>query len=129
MSEDSAASTDGTESREGTDHATAPADPQVAQAREPDAGEDQIRVSLVQTVRYGPIILVAAGIGAILGMIAAFLVPVAEDAEYTLAQIVGLMAVIGAIVGLTLGAVLSLILGLVAKRRTGEAYAIQSDVR
>jgi len=110
-----------------TNEAAEPDD--AASAEETVETHEQVEVKLVRAVRYGPIILTATGIGAVLGMIAALLVPVAEDAEYTLGQVVGQMAVIGGVVGLVIGAVLTLILGLVAKRRQGEALAIQLDVR
>lgn len=89
----------------------------------------EVEVALVRSVRHGRIIVAGIAVGAILGMIAALLFPVGEEAEYTLGQIVGFMAVIGAAAGLLLGSLLSLILGLTAKRRRGAARAIQVDVQ
>lgn len=89
----------------------------------------QIEVELVRSVRYGPIMVVGAAIGAVLLGVAALFFPVSDDAEYELGQVVGLMAVVGAAIGLALGGILALILGLVAKRSRGAALAVQTDVR
>ncbi len=93
------------------------------------ASRTQVEVALVRSVRHGRIILTATVVGAALGMIAALLFPVEVGADYELGQIVGLMAVVGAVGGLVLGSVLALVLGVVAKRRRGAALAIQTDVQ
>ena len=109
-------------------------EPQTEAEHEPEATpreefHEEVEVALVRSVRHGRIIVAAIIVGAILGMIAALLFPVGEEAEYTLGQIVGFMAVIGAAAGLLLGSLLSLLLGLSAKRRRGKARAIQVDVQ
>lgn len=88
-----------------------------------------IEVGLQRSVRFGRILIVGAGLGAILGIIASLFFPVVEGANYELGQIAGLMAVVGAVIGLALGGVLSLVLSVVARRQKGAAIAVQTDVR
>lgn len=91
--------------------------------------ETEQQVVLQRTVRYGRLLIGGAVIGALVGMLLSLLFPVAEDAEYTMGQAVGFMAVIGGAIGLGLGGVLALLLGLIAKRQRGTGIAIQADVR
>lgn len=86
-------------------------------------------VSIVRTVRYGRVLIGAAVLGAVVLAIASLIVPADPEAEYTLAQVVGFMALIGAVLGLALGAVVSIILAASVKRRHGSGVAIQTDVR
>lgn len=100
-----------------------------AATHEPVVRKIEHEVTLVRGVRYGRIIVTFAIVGAIVAMMASFLIPIATDADYTMSQIVGFMALIGAVAGLALGGILSIVLGAVAKRRTGTGVAIQTDVQ
>lgn len=117
-----------------------PADPAVVSAAEVEASaepavhepvieETRQEVSLQRSVRYGRVLVVAAALGAVVAALLCLLFPIAEDAEYTMGQVVGFMALIGAAVGLGLGGLLSVALGLAARRRQGSGVAIQTDVR
>lgn len=86
-------------------------------------------VGLQRSVRFGRIIIAVAALGAVAGLVASLFFPVQEGANYELGQVAGLMAVVGAAIGLTLGALLALLLGIVAKRKRGAAIAVQTDVR
>ncbi|MBL3687960.1 hypothetical protein D3248_13475 [Leucobacter zeae] len=97
--------------------------------REPIVRETEREVVLQRSVRFGRILLVGAIIGAVLGVAVSFAYPVAEDAEYTINQVVGFMLFIGAAAGFVAAALLSLILSLVARRNRGTGVAIQADVR
>lgn len=99
------------------------------EAPEPVVTEVEQQVELERTVRYGRILIVAGGIGAILAAMITLMVPVDPEEHYTMQQIVGFMLVVGAVVGLVVGAILSLILARVAKRHRGSGVAIQTDVR
>ena len=105
------------------------ADPAEAPQHVPVETRTQVEVGLERSVRYGRIMIVGGAAGAVLLGVAALFFPVAEDAEYELGQVVGLMAVVGAAAGLALGGILALILSLVAKRSKGAAIAVQTDVR
>lgn len=100
-----------------------------SEAAEPEVVETEMRVTLQRSVRYGPILVGFAVLGALAGVVACLLFPIAGDAEYTMAQVAGFMAMIGGAIGLLVGGVLALILTLVAKRRRGTGVAIQADVR
>lgn len=100
-----------------------------AATHEPVVRKIEHEVTLVRGVRYGRIIVTFAIVGAIVAMMASYLIPIATDADYTMSQIVGFMALIGAVAGLALGGILSIVLGAVAKRRTGTGVAIQTDVQ
>ncbi len=100
-----------------------------ADAPEPIEVRTEVEVGLQRSVRYGPVIIGTAIVGALVAAIAALFFPVGPEAEYELGQIVGFMALIGAAIGLGLGAVLTLILGRVAKRHRGAAIAVLTDVR
>lgn len=80
-------------------------------------------------MRYGRVLIGAAILGAAIASLLSVLFPITEDADYTMAQVVGFMALIGGAIGLGLGGVLSLILGIAARRRRGAGVAIQTDVR
>ena len=100
----------------------------------PDAPESvttttTMEVGLVRSVRYGPILIGGAIVGAAIAAFAALLFPISEDAEYTMGQVVGFVAVLGGAVGLMLGAVLALVLGRVARRSKGAGIAVLTDVR
>ncbi|MBL3698954.1 hypothetical protein [Leucobacter luti] len=97
--------------------------------REPIVTVVEREVTLQRSVRYGRVIVGFALLGALLGMLASLVFPVLDDANYTMGQIAGFMALIGAAIGLLLGGVLALILGAVARRSRGRGVAIQSDVR
>jgi len=105
-----------------------PAEPE-PEAAEPEVVETEVRVMLQRSVRYGPVLVGFAVLGALAGVVACLLFPIAGDAEYTMAQVAGFMAMIGGAIGLLVGGVLALILTLVAKRRRGTGVAIQADVR
>lgn len=119
-----------------TDEASAP-DERDSGASAPEAGtpdestvmRENVEVGLIRAVRHGRIIVTATAVFAVLGGIAALVVPVDPDAEYTLGQAVGQMLVVGAIVGLLLGSILALVLGIAVKRRRGAARAHQVDVQ
>lgn len=100
-----------------------------APVREPIMESHEQQVTLQRSVRYGRVLVSLTVIGAIVGMLLSAAFPVVDTAQYSMGQIVGFMAVIGAAIGLAVGAILSLILGLVARRRRGAAVAIQTDVR
>lgn len=95
---------------------------------EPVETRSRVEVGLVRSVRYGRVIVVFAALGAVVAGVAALFFPVAEDADYELGQVVGLMVVVGGAIGLSVGAILSLLLGLVARRKRGEALAVHTDV-
>lgn len=97
--------------------------------REPVVSKVEREVTLVRGVRYGRIIISFGIAGVVVAMMASLMIPVAADANYTIGQIVGFMALIGGVIGLAVGGIVSVILGVVAKRRTGTGVAIQTDVR
>lgn len=96
---------------------------------EPVVHQVEREVTLVRGVRYGRIVVTFGIVGAVVAMMVSALMPVAPDANYTLGQAVGFMALIGGAVGLGVGGLIGVILGAVAKRRTGSGVAIQTDVR
>ena len=96
---------------------------------EPVVHQVEREVTLVRGVRYGRIVVTFGIVGAVVAMMVSALMPVAPDANYTLGQVVGFMALIGGAVGLGVGGLIGVILGMVAKRRTGSGVAIQTDVR
>jgi len=96
---------------------------------EPVETATTLEVGLERSVRYGPILIGGAIIGAVIAAVVALLFPISEDAEYTMGQVVGFVAVLGGAAGLALGAVLALVLGRVAKRSRGAGIAVLTDVR
>lgn len=96
----------------------------------PLANESHVTVDLVRSVRFGRIIVTAIIVGAVAGAVASLLFPVREDiayVQYTLGQIAGFMAVIGAAAGLLVGGIAALLLGVAAKKRRGQAIAVMTD--
>jgi hypothetical protein len=91
--------------------------------------ESKMTVPVVRSVRYNRLLIVGLVIGAAVGALLALSFPVPEDAQYTLAQAVGLAAVICGAAGLAIGGLLGIILNLVAKRKRGSAVVVQSDMR
>lgn len=117
------------ESAEPAEQPLASEESPAVEPREPIVRETEREVVLQRSVRFGRILLVGAIIGAVLGVAVSFAYPVAEDAEYTINQVVGFMLFIGAAAGFVAAALLSLILSLVARRNRGTGVAIQADVR
>lgn len=102
---------------------------QVPQA---SVSEAQLEVGLQRSVRYGRVIIGGVVLGAIVGAIASLLFPVRDDIayiDYTMGQMVGLMAVVGAAIGLLVGGIVALVLTLAARKRRGGAIAVLTDVR
>lgn len=96
---------------------------------EPVIRESEVEVGLQRSVRVGRVIVGSAIAGIIVAALLTLLFPVAENAEYTLGQVVGFMALIGGAIGLGAGTVIALVLVSVAQRQRGAGVAIQSDVR
>lgn len=90
---------------------------------------EPVEVELRRTVRFGRVIVSAVILGIVVGVVSSLFFPVAEDANYELGQIAGLMAVVGGVAGLVVGTLLSLLLGIIAGRKKGAAIAVQTDVR
>lgn len=87
------------------------------------------RVTIERSVRYGRLIVGGAVLGAVVMVVVSLVFPVLPQAEYTLGQIVGLMALYGAAGGLCLGALVSLGLAAIARRRHVEATVEHDTVR
>lgn len=96
---------------------------------QPEAVRTEVQVELRRTVRWGRLLAVGAIIGVVVAALLSLSFPVTEDADYTLAQVTGFMAVIGGALGLAVGGLLAIVLNQVAKRRHGRGVAIQTDVR
>ena len=128
------------------DPATAPADEPApessvpleatAEAAVPDAAEPapvieeaEREVTLQRSVRVGRVVIGTAIAGALIAALLSLMFPVEEGAEYTLGEVTGFAALIGAAIGLGLGGLLVIVLSAVAKRQRGTGVAIQSDVR
>lgn len=86
-------------------------------------------VELQRSVRYGRILIGAAIIGAAVLSLLSLLTPLSPENDYSMPQVVGFMALIGAALGLGIGALLCVVLTAVAKRKHGSGVAIQTDVR
>lgn len=99
------------------------------EAAAPEVTETQLQVGLQRSVRYPRVIIGGGLVGLLAATLVSVLFPVSLEADYTLAQITGFMAVIGAAIGLGLGALVALLLGRIAKRQHGSGTAIQADVR
>lgn len=84
------------------------------------------RVTIERSVRFGRLIIGGGVIGAVVLMLVSAVFPVLPEAEYTLGQVVGLMALYGAVAGMLLGALLALLLAAVSRRSRGEAV-VQHD--
>lgn len=115
-----------TEQEAANEAGEAPREPEETGAQETRVEQ---QVELQRSVRYGRILIVFGLIGAVLSAMVTLMFPVGPEADYTMAQIVGFMIVVGAVVGLGVGAILSIVLTRVAKRHTGTGVAIQTDVR
>lgn len=118
----------------GTDLSGSGLDPDAAPGASPQREENSERVvvGVERSVRFGRVLVGGAALGAILAALACLFFPVREDlafVDYTMAQIVGFMAVMGAGIGLLAGALLALLLGLAARSRRGAAVATHTDVR
>ena len=95
----------------------------------PVVHETEREVTITRSVRYGRVIAGVTILGILVAVVASLVFPLDPEAEYTLAQITGFMALIGAAIGLALGCLLALILGVAARRKRGTAIAIHSDVQ
>lgn len=91
--------------------------------------EAEREVTLQRSVRVGRVVIGTAIAGALVAALLSLVFPVEEGAEYTLGEVTGFAALIGAAIGLGLGGLLVIVLGAVAKRQRGTGVAIQSDVR
>ncbi|WP_336660565.1 hypothetical protein [Leucobacter sp. USHLN153] len=98
-------------------------------APEPIVRESKQEVILERSVRVNRVLIAGVVIGAVVAMLACLFFPIAEDAEYTMGQIVGFMALIGAALGAGVAGLLVIVLGAVARRKRGTGIAVQSDVR
>lgn len=87
----------------------------------------QEQVQLQRSVRFGRVIFTATGLGIAVAVLLTLSFPVLSK-DYTMAQAVGFMALVGAAIGLAIGGVLSLVLNAAAKRVTGSALAEHEDV-
>lgn len=108
--------------------ATTAADAEPA-PHEPVVVTSEQTVELQRSVRYGRVLIGAVVLGALILSLASLIMPLDPESEYSLGQIVGFMALIGAAIGLGVGAILSVVLTAVAKRKHGSGVAIQTDVR
>ena len=89
--------------------------------------ETEQRVTIVRSVRFGRVIIGTAVLGIVIAVLLTLLFPV-NEAEYTLAQIVGFMALVGAAIGLAVGSALALFLNWIAGKQHGTAIAKRRDV-
>ncbi|MBB4071775.1 hypothetical protein EII31_06845 [Leucobacter sp. OH2974_COT-288] len=89
--------------------------------------EETVRVE--RTVKINRLLLLGAGLGAVLAVLITVLFPVVPEGFYTLGQIAGFMAIIGAALGLLAGALLALVLTRLAKKRSGTATAVRAEVK
>lgn len=85
------------------------------------------KVRIQRSVRFGRVIIGTAVLGALVATFITLLFPV-NEAEYTLGQVVGFMALVGAAIGLALGAVFALVLNRIAGKQQGTAIAKHDDV-
>ncbi|SDQ19309.1 hypothetical protein [Leucobacter chromiiresistens] len=97
--------------------------------REPIVEVAQREVAIERSVRVGRIVIGGIVAGAVVAMLACLFFPIEEGAEYTLGQIVGFMALIGAAIGAGLAGLFAILLGAAVRRQRGTGIAIQSDVR
>lgn len=98
-----------------------------AEAVEPVVTVDEETVQVVRSVRFGRVIIGGAILGAVIATLITLSFPVLS-ADYTMGQVVGFMALVGAGLGLAAGSVLALILNRSAAKRHGTAVAKRSDV-
>ncbi|MDO4242133.1 MAG: hypothetical protein Q4C71_06360, partial [Microbacteriaceae bacterium] len=83
----------------------------------------QVRVQ--RSVRYNRLLIFGAAIGAILAVSCTMLFPVAPEGHYTLPQVVGFMAVLGAAAGLLAGGIFGLIIGAASRKNEGTATVVR----
>ncbi|MFC4223956.1 MFS transporter [Lysinibacter cavernae] len=81
------------------------------------------QVVLQRSVRYPRLMITGLVVGAVLGAIVTLFFPVSDD--YTIWQVMGFIALVGATLGLALGAVLALILDKIVSRKRGTATAVR----
>ena len=91
--------------------------------------ERKVEVELVRSVKIARLLITGAVIGALIMVIITMVMPIAPDANYTMGQVSGFMALVGAVIGLLLGAVLGLVLTRIARKKHGSGLAVQSDVQ
>jgi len=87
-------------------------------------------VEIRRSVRIARFLLLGAIVGAVVAAAITTAFPIEEGATYSLWQVVGFVALIGAVLGLGLGAVVALVLQRVISRRVGRAVAdreLESD--
>lgn len=111
-----------------TEEVASPDQPEHATALHETAPR-QVEVEIVRSVKLTRLLIVGAVVGAIVVALITMMLPVAQDANYTMGQIVGFMLLIGAVLGLLLGAILGLILNRIARKKQGSGVAVQSDVQ
>lgn len=80
-------------------------------------------VRVERSVRISRLLLLGMLVGAAIAVGVTLIFPVVPEGHYTLGQIAGFMALIGAALGLLSAAVLALALGAVARRSKGTATA------
>lgn len=98
-------------------------------ADEPTFVESEVEVGLERSVRFSRLLIVGAIVGVVVLTMISLSFPVTEESQFTMPQVVGFMALVGAVLGLTLGGVLGLVLSAIAKRQRGTGTATQVDVR
>ncbi|MGO1736206.1 MAG: hypothetical protein ACTHZ9_07790 [Leucobacter sp.] len=111
----------------GRDASTPPDQP--AGAEEPTIVESEVEVKLERSVRFSRLLIVGAIVGVVVMTMISLTFPITEESQFTMPQVVGFMALVGAVLGLTLGGVLGLVLSAIAKRQRGTGTATQVDVR
>ena len=92
----------------------------------------EVEVGVRRSVRYGRVVVGFAILGGLVAAIACLFLPIQNNpavGDYSMAQVAGFAGMLGAGVGLMLGGILAVILGAVARRRTGSATAVLTDVR
>ncbi len=82
-----------------------------------------------RTVQIKRLLIVGIIAGAALGAFVTLLLPVQPDGFYTIGQVSGFMAVMGAALGLLAAALVSLLLNVAAKRKKGTALAVREQLK
>lgn len=95
----------------------------------PDAGSETVHVGIERSVRFGRLLAVGAVMGAVILSLITMMQPIEEDAMYEMWQVVGFMALVGAVAGLLLGALVSLTLAFVTRKSQGTGVAVHTDVQ
>lgn len=91
--------------------------------------EEVLTVEVERSVHYNRILIAGLVLGALFGAALALIFPTDPAANYTMGQVAGFTAVLGAAAGLLLSGVFALILGRIAKRSRGTALVKRSDIR